>query len=631
MTIIHSPFKQNISWQLLCAALLLLIVQPAAALTLGELTIQSSVGQRFKGFIPYQLAPEDGLAEDCNKLSVIATNNDLPGLGQASLRLESNERSGRILIQSADPLFEPVASFSLKMECKGQQLQRSYTVFLDPAPINPPIITEEASSNKVITKAATRSPRAARTKSTQKQTTEPSNNATNSPKSPETSLTLAPLPATVGQLRIESELSSKNVAPAVLSPEDLKTKIAMMQSLQEQLQSEMIRLQKSMLTLQTLTGGQVVASSTSSAPTAHLNIDQAEETAPPKPSAISPPLPAPTAVQRHPTEATSSNRWIVLVLVLLAAVAGGWIWLRRKQKQNTWEPDSDSSISSIHRSNIKPIPANTQEGHSIFRHSQLFYGGIEVQEEDGSATLERAQLLVAQGETDKAIELLYITINENENETEPWLLLFRVLRQQGMKTEYAQLARRFHDLNGDKDDWALVRNIGYRLDPENPLYSPPENALPHVEAEAKPVNLAQTPAPIDIEHPIEIELPLDITLPAKLAEPENMVVEVEPQRPQDAMLMDFLTAAAENTEQNTYSSDNAPLQIISLDLPPLEFVPPPEEENSPLDLSLITPEEETIEAATVPDNAEEVFEEIDLVELDIELQPPLSFFEPHKK
>jgi pilus assembly protein FimV len=110
-----------------------------------------------------------------------------------------------------------------------------------------------------------------------------------------------------------------------------------------------------------------------------------------------------------------------------------------------------------------------------------------------------------------------------------------------------------------------------------------------------------------------------------------MVVEVEPQRPQDAMLMDFLTAPAENTEQNTYSSDNAPLQIISLDLPPLEFVPPPEEENSPLDLSLITPEEETIEAATVPDNAEEVFEEIDLVELDIELQPPLSFFEPHKK
>ncbi|MEN9657397.1 MAG: hypothetical protein RL571_862 [Pseudomonadota bacterium] len=621
MTIIHSSFKQNISWQLLCAALLLLIELPAAALTLGELTIQSSVGQRFKGFIPYQLAPEDGLAEDCNKLSVIATNNDLPGLGQASLRLQNNERSGRILIQSTDSLFEPVASFSLKIECKGQQLQRSYTVFLDPAPINPPIVTEDPSSNKVITKAATKPPRAARAKSVK----EPSNNATKAPKSPNSPPILAPLPATGGQLRIESELSSKNVAPAVLSPEDLQTKIAMMQSLQEQLQSEMIRLQKSMLTLQALAGGQVVARSTGGAPTARLNIEQAEETAPPKPSTISTPLPAPTSVKRHPAETTRSNGWITLVLALLAAVAGGWIWLRRKQKQNAWEPDSDSSLSSIHRSNFKPIPADPQEEHSIFRHSQLFYGGIEVQEEDGSATLERAQLLVAQGETDKAIELLYITIDENENETEPWLLLFRVLRQQGMKTEYAQLARRFHDLNGDKEDWALVRNIGYRLDPENPLYSAPENALPHVEAEPEQVALAQTPAPIDIEQP------LDITLPAKRAEPEKMAVEVEPQRPQDAMLMAFLTAPAENAEQHTSGSDNAPLKMISLDLPQLEFAPPPEEENSPLDLSLIIPEEEIIEASTVPDDAEEVFEQIDLVELDIELQPPLSFFEPHKK
>ncbi|WP_293936759.1 FimV family protein [Iodobacter sp.] len=625
MTIIHSHFKQNISWQLLCAALLLIIEQPAAALTLGELTIQSSVGQRFKGFVTYQLSPEDGLAEDCSKLSVIAANNDLPGLGPASLRLQSSGRSGRILIQAAESLFEPVASFSLKMECKGQQLQRSYTVFLDPAPINLPSIAEETHPNKAIATVAPKHPRTARAKPAPKLNTEPSTTATKAPKSLDATHALPPLPSTGGQLRIESELNSKNVAPAVLSPEDLQTKIAMMQSLQEQLQSEMIRLQKSMLTLQTLAGGQRAASSIISAPEASLNIDHAEEAATPKPSTNSTPLPAPTAIQRHPVEAASSNWWMTLALALLAAVAGGWIWLRRKQKQNAWEADSDSSISSLHRSNIKPSPTDPKEEHSIFRHSQLFHGGIEVQEEDGSATLERAQLLVAQGETDQAIELLYITIDENEAETEPWLLLFRVLRQQGMKTEYAQLARRFHDLSNDAEDWALVRNIGYRLDPENPLYSVPEDVVPHAEEEPSTAPLPLIPAPI------EIEQPLDITLPAKLAEPEEIPVEIESQRPQDAMLMEFLTAPAENNEHNTSSSENSPLQIISLDLPPLEFAPPAIEENSPLDLSLIVAEEEIIEASTAANDAEEVFEEIDLVELDIELQPPLSFFEPHKK
>lgn len=594
---------------MLCLTLFLASGTPALALTLGELTVQSAVGQRFRGSVSYQLAPEDNPAEYCSKLSILAAGNDLPGIGQASVRLQPGERGGRILIQSAEAIFEPVTSFNLRMDCKGQQLQRSYTVFLDPAPISPPAVAEETLPTRPA--AQTRAPVA------RHQDTPAVKQATplrSKPKKAITPITPPPapvaesLPATGGQLRIESELSSKNIAPAVLSPEDLQTKIAMMQSLQEQLQSEMIRLDRAMQNLQGLNTAGAAASSIAAIPKASLTINQnATHTA------RATPAPAAVSTKRH-VSGDNSSWWLGGLVALFAILASVWLLQRRKNNNPSgWDDDEDAA--SIHaplpNSSIRQ-PAEALEEHSMFRHSQLFYGGIEVQEEDGSATLERAQLLIAQGETDQAIELLYLTIEENETETEPWLLLFRVLRQQGMKTEYAQLARRFHDLGGNEDDWALVRNIGYRLDPDNPLYS------------ASHDEIALTPTVTQIkEIPVD-EQDLDIILPQAL--PEE-IVEMEPPAPQP-VLMDFL-AQPETTDRFNHSADNTPPQSFVLNLPPLEFTPE-EEESSPLDLALQEEKEQEEIEASVPAEDADDFEEIDLVELDIELQPPLSVFEPRK-
>lgn len=595
---------------MLCLTLFLASGTPALALTLGELTVQSAVGQRFRGSISYQLAPEDNPAEYCSKLSILAAGDELPGIGQASLRLQPGERGGRILIQSAEAIFEPVTRFNLRMNCKGQQLQRSYTVFLDPAPISPPEVAEETLLTRPAapTRApAARAPRPAAPvqqatplRSKPKKTIEPVT-------TPHPVPAAESLPATGGQLRIESELSSKNIAPAVLSPEDLQTKIAMMQSLQVQLQSEMIRLERAMQSLQGLNPAGAAASSIAAIPKASLTINQNAHT----PRAT--PAPEAPITKRHVTE-DNSSWWLGGLVALFAILASVWLLQRRKKNPSGWDDDDDAA--SIHAplpsSSIRQ-PAEALEEHSMFRHSQLFYGGIEVQEEDGSATLERAQLLIAQGETDQAIELLYLTIEENETETEPWLLLFRVLRQQGMKTEYAQLARRFHDLGGNDDDWALVRNIGYRLDPDNPLYS------------ASHDEIALTPAVTQIKETPVDEQDLDIILPATL--PEEIVVNEPAPQP---VLMDFL-ARPETTfpDRSDYPADNTPSQPFVLNLPPLEFSPE-EEENSPLDLALLEEKEQEEIEASVPAEDTESFEEIDLVELDIELQPPLSVFEPRK-
>ncbi len=642
------PIKLRFSWQLLCLALV--VSEPAAALTLGELTINSAVGQRFRGSVSYQLSPEDGLAEDCSKLSILAPSNDLPGLGQASLRLQSKERSGQILIQSADVIYEPMASFSIKMECKGQRLQRSYTVFLDPAPLNPPSVAEEThpiTKKPSTTAVRSHAHRTANISKPKSQTTTPLHSEPKNATAVATPPAETLLPASGGQLRIESELNIKNQAPAVLSPEELKTKIAMMQGLQEQLQSEMTRLQQSMQHLQGLSAGKLNASTISPAPIASLTISNTE---PPIPSSA--PTPTAAAIQRHQAEDEPKNSWwMAAVIALLAAGAGVGLWLRRRQNQNTWDADAESALSQLSRPQHKPNKQTDAQGeHSLFRHSQLFYGGIEVQEEDGSATLERAQLLVAQGETDQAIELLYHTIEENEAENEPWLLLFRVLRQQGMKTEYAQLARRFHDLDGDADDWALVRNIGYRLDPENPLYSAQNEEVESTAVAVMPADVEEIAEDILMEH--------DFTPPSPIAAPVEVHTEPEPLREQDAMLMDFLSTPSEANSDTVAENTSSVPQVISLDLPPLDFAPA-EDENSPLDIALLSnPDEsnqevETIEVSTPsedeepfeasslsegeepfeassPSEGEEPFEEIDLVELEIELQPPLSAFDTRK-
>ena len=594
---------------MLCLTLFLASGSPAFALTLGELTVQSAVGQRFRGSVSYQLAPEDNPAEYCSKLSILTAGNDLPGIGQASVRLQPGERGGRILIQSAEAIFEPAASFNLRMDCKGQQLQRSYTVFLDPAPISPPAVAEETQPARPA--AQTRAPVARRQATPAAQQTTPLRSKPKkaiTPATPPPAPVAESLPVTGGQLRIESELSSKNIAPAVLSPEDLQTKIAMMQSLQEQLQSEMIRLDRAMQNLQGLRPAGAAASSIAAIPKASLTINQ---NAPHTPRAT--PAPAAVTTKRHVSE-DNSSWWLGGLVALFAILASVWLLQRRKNNQAGWDDDDAGSIHAPLPNSSVRQPAEALEEHSMFRHSQLFYGGIEVQEEDGSATLERAQLLIAQGETDQAIELLYLTIEENETETEPWLLLFRVLRQQGMKTEYAQLARRFHDLGGNEDDWALVRNIGYRLDPDNPLYS-----ASHDEIALTPAISQDKEIPVDAQD-------LDIILPEDL--PEEIVVN-EPTAPQP-LLMDFMTQPeATFPDSSDFSVNNTPQQPFELNLPPLEFSPE-EEENSPLDLALLEEKEQEEIEASVPAEDSESFEEIDLVELDIELQPPLSVFEPRK-
>ncbi|MBI2311712.1 MAG: hypothetical protein HYU77_04320 [Betaproteobacteria bacterium] len=84
--------------------------------------------------------------------------------------------------------------------------------------------------------------------------------------------------------------------------------------------------------------------------------------------------------------------------------------------------------------------------------------------------LEEAQLYVIHGHPDQAIGLLEDQIRSNRGEVRIWMLLFVILRSQGMKVEFEKLAKRFHNAIRDEELWENIQTLGNELEPENELY-----------------------------------------------------------------------------------------------------------------------------------------------------------------
>lgn len=127
--------------------------------------------------------------------------------------------------------------------------------------------------------------------------------------------------------------------------------------------------------------------------------------------------------------------------------------------------------------------------------------------EDTDTILQDAQLFVIHGYPDKAIELLETQVAANHEETRVWMLLFVILRSQGMREEFEKFARRFRTLIHDQSMWENIQDLGRELEPANALYLNKKNrrlaaeaatAPSHVTPEALfPAVSAMTDTPID--------------------------------------------------------------------------------------------------------------------------------------
>ncbi len=103
---------------------------PARALELGELLVDSTLGQPLRASIAYALAPNEQLAAYCVTVVPARDHGGVPAAGKA----EVSAANGMLRLSGTAIMREPVVSLRLSIDCPySPRLERHYTVFLDPA------------------------------------------------------------------------------------------------------------------------------------------------------------------------------------------------------------------------------------------------------------------------------------------------------------------------------------------------------------------------------------------------------------------------------------------------------------------------------------------------------------------
>jgi hypothetical protein len=105
---------------------------PAAALELGDIAVQSNLGQPLRASIAYALAPNEMLSSNCVSVSTGQSTGGLPGIGKSTVNI--TERA--IVITGQAAVREPMLGARVTINCPyTPNLSREYMLFVDPAPV----------------------------------------------------------------------------------------------------------------------------------------------------------------------------------------------------------------------------------------------------------------------------------------------------------------------------------------------------------------------------------------------------------------------------------------------------------------------------------------------------------------
>jgi LysM repeat protein len=99
-----------------------------SALELGEIQVQSSLGQPLRASVTFALQPNEQIHDYCIYLKPGTSANGLPGVSNAAITVGN----GAIGIAGRTAIAEPLLSLQLTVDCPhSAHLQRDYSVFID--------------------------------------------------------------------------------------------------------------------------------------------------------------------------------------------------------------------------------------------------------------------------------------------------------------------------------------------------------------------------------------------------------------------------------------------------------------------------------------------------------------------
>jgi len=105
---------------------------PAAALELGEIRVDSTLGQPLRASIAYALHANEQIHASCIFLRPVRGGNGIPGVGQPRIAVTDSA----IVLRGRTPLREPLVAMQLAVQCPDTaNLAREYTLMIDlPSP-----------------------------------------------------------------------------------------------------------------------------------------------------------------------------------------------------------------------------------------------------------------------------------------------------------------------------------------------------------------------------------------------------------------------------------------------------------------------------------------------------------------
>jgi hypothetical protein len=436
-----------------------------AALTLGELRVDSPIGEPLRASIPFVADAGDAVGPECVSLTRPPPEVDPRSefLSRASIQFPVH--ASEIVIRSPARYHEPVLRVRLVVTCGGMNLVRDFTALLDPP-----------GDARRVERAAPPAP-APRTE--------------------------APLPMTSPaprKLVVAPFAEPKDTAAVKAAPsEERAATVLECERAAQDAHAQLDRCLKLRTKVEELEGDV-------------RNLQSSLHIAPP----------AMAAEPRKSADALSGlslQDWLTILAAGLVAFIG-ILTLKRKRQPL---PEANGAAA---RQTLPPwLEKERRSGrtYSETKPKDALKPGAAETPSDVDMLLLEARRLMVHDRALSAIKLLDDYILSNPAESRPWMMRFVLLGARKMTREFAIAARQFKELNPEPELWANVCALGREVDPGNPLYGPASApAVPEaMPPEASAPN--QNPdAPSPDREPGDFRHPLDFSwLPHRPEKPED--------------------------------------------------------------------------------------------------------------
>ena len=479
-------------------ALPLLLPATVDAVGIGDITLQSRLGEPLSASVPLTASAEESLNESCLSLITPASpemGNPDDFLVRAKLSLLQEKGNAVIQIRGEHPVNTAYIRLLLQVRCPGQgSVSRTFTLLpgletrLNQAqPIE--LASTPAGTQPATEKPAPKTSGTAKAKPPRPVTAHPADTITTIQRQKtgeKFQLRLSTAMTDAGNLSklSEGDRAQLLAQQRMLDQDDQTASFLALQHQVKQLQDELNAMRKQI-------GLPSSASAVVAPPVAQSQ---------PQPARVSAPQAAPSPTAETGPDLAWTDYLTIGLIILLLALLGLYLYQKRLKSRWTGEDiseqlDEESYVApELFPSNLgkpqtppisvpKPevstpklttpepspsVPLEIYVPESIAAPPEMTGDAETAQEADW--VIEEAELYAVHGHPELAIQILEKLLDQTSDKPQAWLLLLSILSSLDRRDDFERTARRFATLASSRSHWREVQALGQRIDKDNPLY-----------------------------------------------------------------------------------------------------------------------------------------------------------------